>query len=337
MPRLTLALDAMGGDFGPPVTVPAALAALSRYPHLIIKLFGDAVRLRPLLPAQLPERLELCHAAETVAMGDRPAQVVRSKRQSSMWLALSAVASGEADACVSAGNTGALMSMAKLQLKTLPGIERPALVAALPTHCGGRVHMLDLGANVDCDATTLLQFALMGHVKAKLVEGIARPRIALLNVGAEQVKGNEQVRQAARLLGECPDLQYIGFIEGNDLFSGRADVIVCDGFVGNVCLKTGEGLTHFLVSELKDSLRPRWLARWVLPLLLPRVAKLVKTMNPDHYNGASLLGLRGIVVKSHGNAGIPAFINAIAEAVVEVQRQVPARIAEQLDAALLRE
>ncbi len=327
----------MGGDLGPPITVPAALAALSRYPHLTIKLFGDAVRLRPLLPAQLPERLELCHAPDSVAMGDKPAQVVRSKRQSSMWLALEAVARGQADACVSAGNTGALMSMAKLQIKTLPGIERPALVAALPTLCGGRVHMLDLGANVDCEALTLLQFALMGHVKAKLVEGIARPRIALLNVGAEQVKGNEQVRQAARLLGECEDLQYIGFIEGNELFSGRADVIVCDGFVGNVCLKTGEGLTHFLVSELKRSLRPSWLARWILPLLLPRVAKLVKTMNPDHYNGASLLGLRGIVVKSHGNAEIPAFINAIDAAIVEVQRQIPARIAEQLDNALVRE
>ncbi|MBQ1783331.1 MAG: phosphate acyltransferase PlsX [Gammaproteobacteria bacterium] len=335
MPRLTLALDAMGGDFGPPVTVPAALAALSRFPNLHIQLFGDAVRLRQQLGRQSHDRLDICHAPEEVTMADKPAQVLRSRRQSSMWLALEAVAAGRADGCVSAGNTGALMSMAKLQLKTLPGIERPALVAALPTHCGGRVHMLDLGANVDCSAETLFQFALMGHVKARLVEGIARPRVALLNVGAEEVKGTEEVRQAARMLGECRDLQYTGFIEGNDLFSGRADVIVCDGFVGNVCLKTGEGLTQFLVEELKGSLKPRWLGKLVLPLLLPGVAKLLKTMNPDQYNGASLLGLRAIVVKSHGNADIPAFVNAIGEAVVEVQRQVPARIKDQLEAALL--
>ncbi|RCU52563.1 MULTISPECIES: phosphate acyltransferase PlsX [Corallincola] len=339
MSHLTLALDAMGGDHGPSITVPAALQALHSHPHLKIQLFGLEQELTPLLdkslPATLTDRISIHHADDVVSMGDKPSFALRNRRQSSMRLALNAVADGHADACVSAGNTGALMSMAKFVLKTLPGIERPALIAALPTEVGKRVHMLDLGANINCDSETLFQFALMGHVLAQQVEQIERPKIALLNIGEEETKGNDQIKQTAQLLLDSDDIHFVGYIEGRDIFTGNVDVVVCDGFVGNVCLKTCEGLSQFIIKEFKRRFKPKGWLKFLLPFVLPTLSRMLKGMNPDQYNGASLLGLRGIVVKSHGNADLKAFQHAIDEAIVEMERQVPKRIKDQLEAALL--
>ncbi|GAA5214845.1 phosphate acyltransferase PlsX [Corallincola platygyrae] len=339
MSHLTLALDAMGGDHGPSITVPAAVQALQSHPNLHIQLFGQEQKLSYALNqislGDLEDRIQIVHAPDVVDMRDKPSYALRHRRESSMRLALNAVSDGAADACVSAGNTGALMSMAKFVLKTLPGIERPALVAALPTQVGKKVHMLDLGANINCDSETLFQFAQMGHVLVQQVEGIERPRVALLNIGEEETKGNDQIKQTAQLLQECDDIHFVGYIEGRDIFTGNVDVVVCDGFVGNVCLKTCEGVSEFIIKEFKQRFKPKGWMRLILPFVLPTLSRMMKGMNPDQYNGASLLGLRGIVVKSHGNADLKAFRHAIDEAVIEMERQVPKRIKDQLEAALL--
>lgn len=336
MRNLTLALDVMGGDHGPSITLEAALKALSQHPTLHILLVGSPAVIQPwlsLLPPVLAARASLVVAEQVVEMDERPVNAIRHKRHSSMRLALEEVAAGRAQACVSAGNTGALMAMSKLVIKMLPGIERPALISALPTISGGRLHMLDLGANIDCDSETLFQFALMGSAMTQVVDAIDHPRVALLNIGEEEIKGNDQIKQTAQLLQSCDDINYTGFIEGNALFTEQADVVVCDGFVGNVCLKTCEGLTSLLLTKLfAGQTAPRW-KRWLVKKLFPEIARLKEAMNPDQYNGASLLGLRGIVVKSHGNAGVDALATAIHEAVIEIQRQVPKRIAELLETA----
>lgn len=328
----------MGGDYGPSVTLSSASQALSEHPNLQFLLVGQQTVIEPWLksqPESIQQRCQLRHAEQVVQMDERPVSALRTKRQSSMRLALEAVAAGEASACVSAGNTGALMAMSKLILKTLPGIERPALITALPTMDGGRLHMLDLGANVDCDSETLFQFALMGSAMTQVVENIPQPRVALLNIGEEEIKGNDQIKQTAQLLQSCDDLNYCGYIEGNAIFTGQADVVVCDGFVGNICLKTCEGLTNLILTSLFPKRHlPKW-KKWLIGLMFPGVVKLKKAMNPDQYNGASLLGLRGIVVKSHGNADVGAMTAAISEAVLEVERQVPKRIADMLESALL--
>ncbi|GAA4879695.1 phosphate acyltransferase PlsX [Ferrimonas pelagia] len=338
MSSLTLALDAMGGDHGPHVTVPAALQALSHYPHLNLILVGDRIAIGEQLRrhnATESPRLQLLHAEQVVPMTERPIQALRTRRQSSMRLALDLVRDGQADACVSAGNTGALMAMAKVVIRTLPGIDRPALVATLPTLSDQPVYLLDLGANVVCDSETLFQFAVMGSVLAECVGQRRMPRLALLNVGSEEIKGNDQVQQAAQLLQACPQLNYRGFIEGDGIFSGAVDVIVCDGFVGNVTLKASEGIAHLLIQQLKQGIEGNLLARLLGWLLKGRLRRLNQRMNPDQYNGASLLGLRGIVVKSHGNADQAAFLRALEEAMVEVERQVPGRIKDRLESVLL--
>ena len=230
----------MGGDFGPSVTLSAANKALSTHPELKLILVGHQSVITPWLQQQSPDfqsRCQLLHASQTVEMCERPVSALRNKRDSSMRLALNAVAEDKAQACVSAGNTGALMAMSKLILKTLPGIERPALITALPTIDGGKLHMLDLGANIDCDSETLFQFAVMGAAMAQVVENIPKPKVALLNIGEEDIKGNDQIKQTAALLQTCSDINYIGYIEGNSLFKGQADVVVCDGFVGQYLLK----------------------------------------------------------------------------------------------------
>ncbi|WP_268234490.1 phosphate acyltransferase PlsX [Neiella marina] len=337
-PHLTIALDVMGGDFGPSVTLSSASLALSEHPNLNLLLVGQQTVIEPWLqqqPANYQQRCKILHAEQVVEMDERPVSALRTKRQSSMRKALEAVAAGNAAACVSAGNTGALMAMSKLILKTLPGIERPALITALPTMDGGRLHMLDLGANVDCDSETLFQFALMGSAMTQVVENIEAPRVALLNIGEEEIKGNDQIKQTAQLLQQCEDINYSGYIEGNAIFAGQADVVVCDGFVGNICLKTCEGLTSLMLAKMFPGRNlPRW-KKWLIGLIFPGVVTLKKAMNPDQYNGASLLGLRGIVVKSHGNADVGAMASAISEAVLEVERQVPDRIADMLKSALL--
>jgi len=334
---LTLALDAMGGDFGPQVTVPASLQALERFPTLNISLFGDKNTIEQYLPkdARFLNRLSIIHCTQIVTMNCKPLSALRNRRDSSMRRALDMVHQGKAGACVSAGNTGVLMAMAKLILKTLPGIDRPALISALPTLNNKPVYMLDLGANVTCDSDTLLQFAVMGSVLAQKVDNITRPRISLLNIGEEAIKGNDVVKQTAELLKEVEQLNYHGFIEGDKIFDGSTDVIVCDGFVGNISLKTTEGVANLLIAHLRQASKSSLLMRLLSFISKPFLKNVLHKVKPDQYNGASLLGLRGIVIKSHGNADQHAFFNAIKQAVIEVEQQVPNRIQDSLESILL--
>ncbi|MBV0931838.1 phosphate acyltransferase PlsX [Marinobacterium sp. A346] len=323
----------MGGDFGPRVTVPAALDALKRHPSLSILLVGDSHIISPLIVRcdhGILERIELVHADSVVAMDERPTFALRRRQDSSMYIALQSVAEGRARACVSAGNTGALMVLGRGILQMLPGIDRPAITSAIPT-VTGHSHMLDLGANVDCSAEHLLQFAIMGSVMVRAVERINSPRVALLNIGAEEIKGNEQVKLASRLLKEQPELNYIGFIEGDGVFSGEADLVVCDGFVGNIALKSCEGLSRLVSSKLKQSFTRSLYRRALALLARPVLKELQQQLDPGRRNGASLLGLQGIVVKSHGSAGSHCFGHAIDQAVSEAEMNIPARISERLE------
>lgn len=328
---LTIALDVMGGDVGPDVVVPAALSMVGEKLHLILVGPDDTVR------AKLAEHdgesrpgISIRHAPQTVAMDELPSQALRLKKNSSMRVAVNLVKAGEADACVSAGNTGALMATARYVLKTLPGIDRPAICTALPT-VHGHVHVLDLGANVDSKAEHLLQFSLMGSVLASAVDNLERPRVGLLNIGAEEIKGNEQVKQAAQLLS-ASDLNYIGFVEGDGIYLDPVDVVVCDGFVGNISLKTSEGVAklvrHFLRAEFQRNLWTRLVGLVAYPVL----RAFGRRIDPRRYNGASLLGLQGIVIKSHGGADALAFANAIEIARRAVENRVTERIAKLLAA-----
>lgn len=333
MSFLTLALDLMGGDHGPSETVPAAVQALSLLPHLKLILVGDLTSIYPLLQQNGllgHSRVDTVHASQIISMSEQPAFALRHLKDSSMRVALELVQQGKADACVSAGNTGALMAIAKHVLKTLPGVERPALMTCVPTSAGGRSVFLDLGANVNCSPENLRQFAMLGSVVAHCVLGIENPAVALLNVGAEANKGNEQVRCASELISATPGLNYRGFIEGDALFQGVADVIVCDGFVGNIALKTAEGMVRLLSQASHQQMDG--LSGWLQNFLTRFFKRRLSHLNPDQYNGASLLGLRGIVIKSHGRAERHAFSNAILQATVEVQHQLPARIAERFEA-----
>ncbi len=326
MTRLaTIAIDAMGGDHGPTVTVPAALACAS--PKLRIILVGQ----EPLLLAELRKHpqadhapIVILHAPQQVEMDESPAYALRSKQQSSMRVAINLVGQGDADACVSAGNTGALMAIAKYVLKTLPGIWRPAICTRLPT-VHGQVRMLDLGANVDSRAEHLLQFAVMGSLLCATVDKIERPRVALLNIGEEQIKGSEQVKEAARLLSNS-SLNYVGFVEGDGVFMDHVDVVVCDGFVGNVALKASEGAAQLICHFIHQAFRQNLLARLCGLIASPILRRLGRQINPGSYNGASLLGLTGIVVKSHGDVDVTAFANAIREAQSEIYNAVPQHI-----------
>lgn len=330
---ITIALDAMGGDIGPEVVVPAALDLLEARGDLQLILVG-----RPeVLEAQLVTNgglgragLRVHAATEVVGMDEPPAQSLKRKKDSSMRVAIDLVKRGEADACVSAGNTGALMATARFVLRTLPGIDRPAICTTLPT-VHGHVHMLDLGANADCKPEHLLQFAVMGAELARAVDGLPAPRVALLNIGSEDIKGNDLVKETHALLGNS-DLNYIGYVEGDGVYLSPVDVVVCDGFVGNVALKTSEGVAklvrHFINEEFRRSL-PNKLAGLVAGPVLRAFAKRI---DPRRYNGASLLGLNGIVIKSHGGADRLAFGNAIRTAVLEVDKNVPALIKHHLGA-----
>lgn len=332
MSTLTVALDAMGGDRGPSITVPASEQALSLIPHLRLLMVGDQDVLRPHLATHHlinHPRVDLVHASQSVSMSEKPLVALRSLKDSSMRRAIDLVRDGQAQACVSAGNTGALVTIAKSVLKSIPGIDRPALTTSVPTMSGGKSVLLDLGANVSCEAENLLQFAIMGSTVAECVHGILAPRVALLNVGSEVIKGNEQVKRAAELLQTDPRVNYTGFIEGDALFTGQADVIVCDGFVGNIALKTAEGMVRLLSQA--GSQRLDHVSGWLQWLLRRYVRRRLSHLNPDQYNGASLLGLRGIVIKSHGGAEKHAFSNAILQAVAEIDRQLPNRIARRFE------
>ncbi len=328
-----IAVDAMGGDHGPTVVVPAALSALSRHPDLTLILVGDEVVLRDSLTrhAHYPEgRLRVRHATQRVEMGEAPSQALRNKKDSSMRVAVQLVKEGEAEACVSAGNTGALMATARFVLKMLPGIDRPAICSAMPA-TNGHSHLLDLGANVDSTPEQLLQFAIMGAALTSAVENKAQPTVALLNIGEEETKGDGRVKQAAALLAMTP-LNYVGYVEGDDIYEGAVDVIVCDGFVGNVALKASEGVARMLMQFARQEFLRTPVTRLAAWVSRPVLKALTHRMDPRRYNGASLLGLRGIVIKSHGSADEVAFSNAIEEAVLEVERRVPERISRELEA-----
>jgi phosphate acyltransferase len=325
-----IALDAMSGDLGAEVVVRAAHASLEKYRHIELILVGDEPELRGLVTRIIGEdsRLRIVHASEVVEMSDAPAEAVRKKKDSSMRVAIDLVKSGEAQACVSAGNTGALMATAKFVLKMLPGIDRPAIIAELPSQHGS-IHMLDLGANAQCTAEQLFQFAVMGSIVTADIGRIENPRVALLNIGAEDTKGNDVVREAAALL-QASTLHYVGFIEGNDLFNGKADVIVTDGFSGNVALKAMEGMVGLVKHHMKRAFTRNWFSRLQALLARPVLKRIALETDSRNYNGATLVGLNGIVIKSHGGADAYAFQHAIDTAVVEVRNQVPQQIGNLL-------
>jgi phosphate acyltransferase len=335
--RLTLALDIMGGDFGPHIILPAALNSLLENPNLHLILCGPIELLEAWYDKQTPDiqsRSQLSDCQQVVAMDEAPIAALRNKKDSSMRRMLNLVEQGQADGCVSAGNTGALLAMAYHVLKMLPGVHRPALISLMPTVDNGKVYLLDLGANVDCDSEVLFQYAVMGSVLAELVGKLDKPKVGLLNVGSEQNKGNERVKSTAKMLRESSSIHYIGYVEGNDIFSQKADVIVTDGFAGNIALKSCEGLTKLVINEVKKASNQNWLNRILAKIALPLLRNIYLRMNPDQYNGASLIGLRGIVVKSHGNASSEAFLYAIRQAVKEVSMQVPTRIKDKIEAVL---
>lgn len=318
----------MGGDFGPRVTVPSSIQALSRHPHLTIQLIGHQDEIhshtRKIKP-EIANRLDIIHTEEVIGMDVKPSIALRHGKGSSMHLALKQVSEEQADACVSAGNTGALMVLGRFVLKTLPGIDRPAIISSVPT-LAGHSYMLDLGANVDCAAEHLLQFAIMGSVMTQAVDQIEAPTVGLLNVGQEEIKGNEQVKLASRLISDHGELNYIGYIEGDDIFRGRADVVVCDGFVGNIALKGSEGLANLIRHKVRASFRKGIYRRFLGLLAGPVLAELNRQMDPSRRNGASLLGLQGIVVKSHGGANKKCFGYALDQAVAEIEMDLPSRI-----------
>lgn len=335
-PSHTIALDAMSGDFGPDVVIPAAIDVLASNKTVKLILVGDEQQLSQKLQdlnADLNERLTIHHASQVVEMHEPPSQAMRKKKDSSMRVSINLVDDKVADACVSAGNTGALMATSRFVLKTLSGVDRPAIISALPS-IEGHTHVLDLGANVDCSSEHLFQFAVMGSVLASAVDNIERPRVGLLNVGEEEIKGNERVKLASQLLSES-ELNYIGFVEGDDIYKGGVDVVVCDGFVGNVALKTSEGLAKMISHSMKEEFSRNVLTRIMGLISMPVLRAFRKKFDPRRYNGASLVGLRGIVIKSHGGADKLAFANAIEIAMIEVDKAVPQKINSQLESILM--
>lgn len=333
--NFTIALDAMGGDHGPSVTVPAALQVLAETPQLNIILVGDEDALKSTLAShnhQSDPRIVIQHASQQVAMDEKPSVALRAKKDSSMRVAINMVKEKQAQACVSAGNTGALMATARFVLKMLPGIDRPAIISTLPT-IKGKTHMLDLGANVDTSAENLYEFAVMGSVLTSAVDSIESPTVGLLNIGEEEVKGNERVKEAARLLADS-NLNYIGFIEGDDIYKGTANVVVCDGFIGNVSLKTAEGVSKMISHYMREEFSRNIFTRLAAVVAMPVLNALRRRIDPRSYNGASFVGLQGIVIKSHGSADVFAFVSAIREAVIEVKKNVPERISKHVEVAL---
>ena len=331
---ITVAIDCMGGDHGPHVTVPAAarFAALHADVDIILVGLEPAIELELAKLAQGSRaRLRVQHAEEQVLMDESPATALKNKKNSSMRVAVDLVKNGEAQACVSAGNTGALMAISRFVLKTLPGIDRPAIVAVLPNPKGG-TYVLDLGANVDCGPEHLLQFAIMGATLASALDHKESPSVGLLNVGEEPIKGNEVVKQAAEML-RASGLNFRGNVEGSDIFEGKTDVVVCDGFVGNIALKASEGLARLLGSSLREEFTRGWLTRLAALVAMPVLSAFKVRFDPRRYNGATLIGLRGIVVKSHGSADTIAFECAIGRAVDEIKNDVLQRLMQRLGPA----
>ena len=331
---ITIAVDAMGGDHGLTVTVPASIDALNTFSDIHIVLVGQ----EPLVQAELAKhqydasRITVQHADQIVEMDDLPSKALRNKRQSSMRIALNLVKDDEAQACVSAGNTGALMAVAKFVLKTIPGIDRPAICTSMPT-MKGHVHVLDLGANVGCTGENLMQFALMGSVLTQAVDDNPKPRVGLLNIGEEEIKGHQRIKDAHKLLSDT-SINYVGYVEGDDIFKGDTDVVACDGFDGNIALKASEGVAKMISFYLKEAFTKNLLTKFVAILAYPVLKSFKSKVDPRKYNGASLLGLRKIVIKSHGGADQFSFSNAIAEARLEVIKNVPELISAEVSVLL---
>ncbi len=333
-----IALDAMGGDFGPPVTVAAARRALRDIDDISLVLVGDEQRLREELSKQglsESDRLRVHHASEVVDMDDLPAMALKKKKDSSMRVAINLVHDGTVQACVSAGNTGALMATSKFVLKTIKGISRPAICTQLPG-INGHTHMLDLGANTECTPEHLVEFALMGSVLAQSVDGNENPSVGLLNIGSEAIKGSEDIKRASQLLEESR-LNYCGYVEGDDIYKGSVDVIVADGFVGNVSLKTAEGVAALVANVLRSEFKRSLWSRLAAACAMPVLKSVRRRLDPRRYNGASLLGLNGIVIKSHGGADTSSFLNAIKIASIEIEKEVPQRISSVIESYFRQE
>jgi len=330
---VTISIDAMGGDAAPGMVVEGVRMAHERLPHVRYLLFGDSAKLEPLL-ARFPEMKGVCtirHTDEAVSNDAKPSQVLRTGRRSSMWLAVDAVHKGEAAGVVSAGNTGALMAVSKFVLRTLPGIDRPAIAGMFPT-VKGETLMLDLGANVDCNSNNLVEFAVMGEVYARAVLGLEKPTVGLLNVGSEDMKGNDAVKAAAAVLreGNLP-ISFYGFVEGNDICGGTVDVVVTDGFTGNIALKTAEGTVRLYSTFIKEAFRSSLLASFGYLFARHAIAKVRVRTDPRRYNGAMFLGLNGIAVKSHGGTDAFGFANAVGVAVELVTHGYNDRIRKEFD------
>ena len=322
--KITIALDMMSGDHGVSSSVPAAEEALLKFHDLFLILVGDDKEINNLLSDKMKDlegaRYKIIHTKEFINMNDEIIAAIRTKKNSSMRLAINAVKNKDADACVSAGNTGALMALSKIILKTIPGIDRPAICGSLPTKFG-QFHMLDLGANVECDAQHLYQFSIMGSALVQSLQLNDKPVVGLMNIGSEEIKGNEKIKSAGQLMQKS-NLNYAGFVEGDDIFSGKFDVIVTDGFVGNIALKSIEGVAKVISHFIKKEFTKNIFTKLSALISLPVMNSVKKKVDPRKYNGASLLGLQGVVVKSHGGADSYAFSRAIRTAYYEVKNEI---------------
>ena len=336
MSNTILSIDVMSGDHGPSVTIPAAIDALNSHNDLSIVLVGNESVINESLTTGKfkydKNRLEIFHCEQVVEMDDLPSFALKKKKDSSLRQSINLVKEKKAHACVSAGNTGALMATARFVLKTLPEISRPALITTLPSN-RGHVHVLDLGSNLDSPAECLVEFAVMGSVLVSAVEGINNPKIGLLNIGVEEIKGNDAIKQAGETLKQT-DLNYVGFVEGDDIYTGDADVIVCDGFVGNVALKTSEGLAQMIKTVMKKEFGKNIFRKICVLFALPALLAIRERIDHRRYNGATLVGLTSTVVKSHGGADKVAFKYAILEAYKEAKKNVPEKIASEVSRIL---
>ena len=327
---IRIAIDAMGGERGVKTTVPAVVKSLRKHRHVHALVFGDNEAINLALSETQAEdirpRLKIIHCLEEILDNDKPSTAVRSKLDSSMGRAVSAVVAGDAEACISSGNTGALVAMGLIQLKTLPGISRPAICTTFPT-VNGRTYVLDLGANVNTSPQQLHQFAVLGSLMSQLVDGTNAPALNLLNIGVEDSKGGDQLNQTAKLLQADQSLNYCGFVEGDGIFNGQSDVVVCDGFSGNIALKTSEGFARMIAAILENLMIRSWLARTVLGIMSRSFRDLKRHLDPSLYNGAYLLGLNGVVIKSHGSASSRGFGHALDVAIDAAGRNLPKTLA----------
>jgi len=326
-----ISVDAMGGDFGPPVTVPASLKILKKYENISIILVGDSDKITKILKKKKSlnhPRISVHHTTQVVGMDELPQTALKNKKDSSMRVSINLVKEGAVDACVSAGNTGALMATARFVLRMLPGIDRPAISSELPSD-NGTTCMLDLGANADCTPEQLLQFGIMGSILTNVLHKKNNPSIGLLSNGSESMKGSEVVKKSAELFRDS-HLNFYGNVEGDDIFKGTTDVVVCDGFTGNISLKTTEGLAKMMANFLTLEFKRNWLTKISAIIALPVLKRFKKRLDPRRYNGASFLGLNGIVVKSHGGADEFAFIHALETTISESENDVISKIKDQL-------